>query len=135
VNTNWGSSFHYRRRLLPPDYSDGVSEPRVATNGSPLPNTRLLSKELFNDKTNYSTRNTALYSMFGQFHAHDIARLIQLFGGALECCPINGSSLHPECLPIDDIPKDELSVYHKQDCINFVRTVSCNTCDLGRNYN
>ena len=134
VNTNWGSSFQCRRRLLPPDYSDGVSQPRVATSGSPLPNARLLSKELFNQKTNYS-RYTALKSMFGQILTHDTYSRVIYLGGALDCCPINRSSIHSECFPIDDIPKDELSVYYKQDCIPFGRTMSCNTCDLGKNYN
>lgn len=34
-------------RLLPPDYKDGVSQFRTSSDGSPLPNARVLSTDLF----------------------------------------------------------------------------------------
>ena len=129
-NTDWGATFHCQRRLLPPDYRDGVSQLRVATNGSPLPCPRRLSKQLFSEKV-FDSNLTSLQTMWGQLIAHDTFNRVVKFGGEIDCCSETGSPTHPECLPILDIPRDNLSLTYKQNCINFIRAVTCNTCQLG----
>ena len=131
VKTNWGSSFHCQRRLLPPDYADGVSAPRVASDGSALPNPRLITKVLMPDIKEYDSKRSSMHMSWGQFVAHDILKTPQYWGFAMNCCPVDKSSLHEECIPIDDIPRDELAKAYNQSCINFVRSIACNTCSLG----
>ena len=132
LKTNWGSSFRCNRRLLPPDYADGVSQPRVAGNGQPLPNPRLLTKSLMPDMKNFDPILSSLHMSWGQFVVHDVIKTLQYFGLALDCCPQNRSFIHEECLTIDNIPTDELSIAYKQNCIGVVRSIACNTCSLGR---
>ena len=42
----WGRANTCHRRLLPPDYADGIEVPRVAHDSSELPNPRSLSTNL-----------------------------------------------------------------------------------------
>lgn len=45
-NPSWGQSMTQFNRLLPPEYSDGISEFRVSVNGQPLPPPRIISLEV-----------------------------------------------------------------------------------------
>lgn len=68
----WGKSNTCFARLLPPDYSDGHSAPRISVTGSPLPNPRILSAIVHRD-FNYPATYTHFVMQYGQFFAHDIA--------------------------------------------------------------
>ena len=132
VNTNWGATSHCQRRLLPPDYSDGVNKLRLATDGSPLPCPRRLSKFLFKcPEKVLDSKYTSLQTMWGQLIAHDTFNRVVNFGGELDCCSNDSSLTHSECLPILGIPRDNLSIAYKQNCINFMRALTCNSCKLG----
>ncbi|KAI1303180.1 Peroxidase skpo-1 [Halotydeus destructor] len=71
-NPHWGKAMGCFSRLLPPDYADGLSAPRVSVTGAPLPNPRILSAVLHRD-LNYPATYTHLTMQYGQFFAHDIA--------------------------------------------------------------
>ena len=71
-NPNWGKAAGCFSRLLPPDYADGLSAPRLSVTGAPLPNPRILSAVLHRD-LNYPATYTHFAMQYGQFFAHDIA--------------------------------------------------------------
>lgn len=68
----WGKANTCFARLLPPDYSDGQSAPRISVTGHPLPNPRILSAIVHRD-FNYPATYTHFVMQYGQFFAHDIA--------------------------------------------------------------
>ncbi len=43
---HWGAAMHGHHRFLAPDYADGISAPRAAKNGYPLPSARLVRIKL-----------------------------------------------------------------------------------------
>ncbi|CAG2168133.1 unnamed protein product, partial [Oppiella nova] len=131
-NTNWGSSFHCHRRLLPPDFADGINIPRAGTQGQVLPSPRLLTEFIMPDIPVPDKKRTGMNMMWGQFMVHDSFRTIQNLGLAINCCLIPNVTVHPECAPITNFPQDEATqAFNKQQCINTVRSASCNTCSLG----
>lgn len=69
---SWGKANTCFARLLPPDYSDGQSAPRISVTGHPLPNPRILSAIVHRD-FNYPATYTHFVMQYGQFFAHDIA--------------------------------------------------------------
>ena len=71
-NPQWGKAAGCFSRLLPPDYADGLSAPRVSVTGAPLPNPRILSAVMHRD-LNYPATYTHFTMQYGQFFAHDIA--------------------------------------------------------------
>ncbi|XP_054158735.1 peroxidase-like [Oppia nitens] len=135
MHANWGSNFHCHRRLLPPDYADGIQAPRRAIDGKELPNPRLLTNILMPDLPLDDPKRTSMHMIWGQFVVHDTFKTIQSLGLAINCCNPRGGGgsrrPHPECFPIDNIPTDKLTARFNQRCINFVRSASCNTCHLG----
>ena len=127
---SWGRSFSCHRRLLPPDYADGVSAPRIAYDGGKLPNARELSVMLFPDIHVMSHKLTSMTMAFGQFIVHDIARTLPT-SNDIRCCP-KKEARHPECFAIEILDHDDdLVKKFNQTCMNFVRTVTCNPCSLG----
>ncbi|KAH7644884.1 salivary peroxidase/catechol oxidase [Dermatophagoides farinae] len=129
---NWGSSFHCHRRLLPPDYSDGINQPRVSITGAPLPSPRLITQFLLPDILVPDPNLSGMNMAWGQFMVHDNFRTIQNLGLAINCCLIPNATVHPECVPITNFPQDEATAsFNNQQCINTVRSIACNTCSLG----
>jgi peroxidase len=133
-NANWGSSFHCHRRLLPPDYQDGIVRPRASLDGSPLPSPRLITELLMPDLELYDPKRTAMNMIWGQFLVHDVFRTIQYLGLAIDCCRSPNRFVHPECIPITNFPPDRATTMFNQRCINTVRSTACNTCSLGKAY-
>uniref|UniRef100_A0A2M4B5B3 Putative peroxidase n=1 Tax=Anopheles triannulatus TaxID=58253 RepID=A0A2M4B5B3_9DIPT len=72
-NPTWGSANTRFNRLIPPKYNDGISSPRLAQDGSELPNPRLLSVEVFGEGQQNSPLFTLANMQFGQIVAHDMA--------------------------------------------------------------
>lgn len=132
IHTNWGSRVNCQRRLLPPDYADGVSQLRVAADGSPLPNPRFMSTSVLYDEAVKDLKLTSLHMIWGQFIAHDTYKTPQYFGLALRCCPTSGQSfVHRECAAITDIPREQLSIAFNQTCMSFARSIGCHACSIG----
>ena len=130
---NWGSSFHCHRRLLPPDYSDGINQPRIGSDGAALPSPRLITQFLLPDVSNPSPALTGMNMAWGQFMVHDSFRTIQNLGLAINCCLVPNATVHPECAPITNFPQDQVTAhFNNQQCINTVRSIACNTCSLGK---
>ncbi|KAK8765816.1 hypothetical protein V5799_031572 [Amblyomma americanum] len=71
-NPTWGQAYACERRLLPAAYQDGISEPRAALSGRPLPNARRVSYKMHTAKEAPDRRLTHLTMAFGQFLDHDL---------------------------------------------------------------
>ena len=96
-NPLWGKSLTQFERLLPPEYSDGISELRISINGRPLPPPRAIStgvclfefsfssstiffllkqKKVFEtsgqNDARFSDRWNVMFMQWGQFLDHDI---------------------------------------------------------------
>lgn len=76
-NTWWGKTGTPYKRWMPADYSDQfkLNEPRAATDGSELPNARLLSCALNIDKHDIEPAVSHILMQWGQFVNHDITSL------------------------------------------------------------
>ncbi|XP_054152478.1 peroxidase-like [Oppia nitens] len=125
---NWGSAFHCQRRLLPPDYSNGINGVRVALDGSLLPNERLISTHVGHEFDVYDKRRNSMQMIWGKVIANDVVKTLKYFGNNMTCCP--PAPTHPECgrVVIDD---DKYSVHLKTSCMSVTRSLACNTCRLG----
>ncbi|CAG2169339.1 unnamed protein product, partial [Oppiella nova] len=128
-NTRWGKSFECVARLLDPEYADGVSVPRVARSGRPLPNPRILSVTI-HPQEDFSANFTHMLMQFGQFLDHDISLspVTQLRSGGIQCCP---RPTHPDCFEIPILPNDGFFNRMGKRCINFVRSIPCESCRTG----
>lgn len=103
-NPNWGKSLTTFSRLLPAQYEDGISAPRVTgVTGTPLPNPRTISTTIHPDISNLHTRYSLMVMQFAQFVDHDLT-LTPIHKGFHEsipsCRPCNSrQTVHPECNP------------------------------------
>ncbi|XP_077547847.1 peroxidase-like [Haemaphysalis longicornis] len=132
-NPDWGKAYACEKRLLDPDYADGVSTLRVAKDGSPLPSARLVSYKVHPEKFKPDKRLTHLSMAFGQFIDHDIA-----FSPPNTLPPLetflgveNGFSNGTEKLDIE-VPEDD-PFYSKfgRTSLFFERSLPCSHCELG----
>ncbi|KFM73005.1 Peroxidase, partial [Stegodyphus mimosarum] len=126
---DWGMALTSFRRLVKPEYADGVSLPRMSASGDELPNARYLSNELYTHHSRPRCNCTVLTLYFGLFIDHDIIRITSKTGHngeSISCCSPevieNPSLLHPECMAIG-VPEDDpfygpLGV----KCLDFVRS-------------
>lgn len=136
-NSHWGAAMSPFRRLLPPAYADGVSDPRVSVTGEELPTPRAISSAAHRDLGLHDHAVTILLPSWGQMVDHDIARGVDTIdpktGEEPKCCDVAPNKRHPACLPID-IPKDDpfFSLFRRQ-CLEFVRTATAlkDNCRLG----
>ncbi|KAI2807789.1 hypothetical protein BLOT_005728 [Blomia tropicalis] len=117
-------------RLLPADYADGIGKPRIAFDGTELPNPRLISLSIAPDNQNGNNQYTLLMMQFGQFVDHDLTRTpltTTLKGRSISCCDNvvqrNPERFkHPACHEIEIPVQDAFYRSKKQTCINFVRS-------------
>ena len=67
---------------------------------------------------------------FGQFLDHDISLspVTQLRRGGIQCCP---RPTHPDCFEIPIPPFDSFFARMGKRCINFVRSMPCESCKTG----
>lgn len=128
-NPRWGKSFECIIRLLDPDYSDGISRPRVAKSGAELPNSRMLSGSIHQPE-DVNGNFTHMLMQWGQFLDHDISLspVNKLRTGGIQCCSRRS---HPDCFPIEIAPNDPVYGRENKRCLNFVRSVACQSCRFG----
>ncbi|XP_037820579.1 uncharacterized protein LOC119609748 [Lucilia sericata] len=103
-NPNWGKSLTTFSRLLPAQYDDGISKPRLlAVTGAPLPNPRTISTVIHPDISNLHTRYSLMVMQYAQFLDHDLT-LTPIHKGFHESIPScrrcdSKQTVHPECNP------------------------------------
>lgn len=110
-------------------FSIGISSPRRARSGQPLPNPRVLSQTI-HPQEDVGANFSHLLMQFGQFLDHDISLspVTQLRVGGIQCCP---RPTHPDCFEISVPRNDPFFSRMGKSCINFVRSVPCESCKTG----
>ena len=68
----WGSAYIPFRRALNPDYCDGISSPRCATDGTELASAREISITVHRPSYYTDPHFSVMLAVFGQFLDHDI---------------------------------------------------------------
>ncbi|CRK94120.1 CLUMA_CG007643, isoform A [Clunio marinus] len=132
-NPSLGQSLTVFARLLPSVYEDGVKRPRAtASNGSPLPNPRVVSTLIHPDISNLHTRYSLMTMQFAQFLDHDLT-MTPIHKGFHESIPSCRScdsprTVHQECLPFPIPPRDhfypEVNVTSGERlCFPFMRSL------------
>ncbi|XP_076323088.1 salivary peroxidase/catechol oxidase-like isoform X2 [Tachypleus tridentatus] len=129
-NPTWGKSFTAFIRLLRPEYADGLNEPRIASDGSPLPSPRDVSVAGSPDMNVPHRRFTLLIMQFAQFLDHDLT-LVGLTkasdGSGIVCCKeqiIKNTRLrHPACFEIAISKNDPFFSRFGETCMEFVRSL------------
>lgn len=110
-NPSLGQSLTTFARLLPPQYEDGVSRPRISSvTGVPLPNPRAISTLIHPDISNLHTRYSLMIMQYAQFLDHDLT-MTPIHKGFHESIPNCRScdsprTVHPECNPFPVPPRD-----------------------------
>ncbi|XP_078665745.1 myeloperoxidase-like isoform X2 [Branchiostoma floridae x Branchiostoma belcheri] len=126
----WGSSEEPFRRLLEPEYGDGLMIPRkTGRDGAPLPSARLVSTTMHEDLRKSSPVNTHMVMQFGQFLDHDIT-LTPNFQEEGLVCTCDSEDEH--CFNIN-IPSNDPD-FSGRPCLQFARSLSGPNegCHLGR---
>ncbi|XP_035787997.1 peroxidase-like isoform X2 [Anopheles albimanus] len=128
-NPTWGSTNTKFNRLIPARYNDGISSPRLAQDGSELPNPRLLSVEVFGEGQQNSPQFTLANMQFGQIVAHDMA-LTRGVRDPVTCCANGRLQPNPgaRCFAIRVAEDDPVFSERNIECLNMIRTTT--TCDL-----
>ncbi|XP_072402759.1 salivary peroxidase/catechol oxidase isoform X2 [Diabrotica undecimpunctata] len=128
----YGVAFRRFRRMLPPDYADGISKPRISKSGRPLPSSRTVSlivhRPFYRDDPKFSV----MLAVWGQFLDHDITATAlsqKANGSTISCCDYNVFT-SPECFPVQLDEEDPFREYNVS-CIEFVRSAPAPTCCLG----
>ncbi|KAH7973794.1 hypothetical protein HPB49_005305 [Dermacentor silvarum] len=140
-NPGWGRAGSCMTRLLTPAYSDGVGKPRVAADGSALPNARKISYTVHPDVNNPATDITHMVMQFGQFIDHDLAlapqepdpqEIVNLGNpsNVIDCCSPSTINM-AECFSIAIPADDPFFAAFGKTCMNMPRSAPCTRCTLG----
>ncbi|CAK9808026.1 Peroxidasin homolog [Anthophora quadrimaculata] len=129
-----GSTMTPFKRLLPPNYADGIETPRRAISGAELPSAREVSLKVHKPSPSSNPHFTVMLAVYGQFLDHDItATAISqgINGSSISCCPPSSFITHPECFPVAVSSGDPVFDVAKRTCMNFVRSAPAPQCKLG----
>ncbi|XP_017488317.1 PREDICTED: chorion peroxidase-like, partial [Rhagoletis zephyria] len=135
----WGKSNTQYSRMMPPAYSDGISEFRRSVTGGPLPLARVLSTELTFTSSKLDRNLNVMFMQWGQFLDHDTtlgSSTRATNGQGLLCCNrthLEDPVFHPACRPIIIPRRDPFYSRFNRRCNNFVRNAvgMKNNCNLG----
>ncbi|XP_046386027.1 uncharacterized protein LOC124155895 isoform X2 [Ischnura elegans] len=135
-NPRWGNAFTRYLRLLPPDYSDGVSAPRQNSKSQPLPSAREVSLAVHRDEDLPHPHLMAMAAVWGEFILHDVSHTPQMSGfegQPLKCCGVSYGDFHPECFPIRLPETDPVHAPALEKCEDYVRSAAAPRvgCTLG----
>jgi len=132
-NPLWGVAGAQLVRLLPPDYSDGVGEPRGGYKSRLLPNPRWMSQRNHPDNDNPDRRFTHMVMQFGQFLDHDVT--VTPKDETIDCCKIEDDD--PRCFVIPIPPRDRFYswVNYTATCLNMVRSTPICQKSVREQYN
>ncbi|XP_019636850.1 PREDICTED: myeloperoxidase-like, partial [Branchiostoma belcheri] len=129
----WGSSEQPLRRMLEPEYGDGLTTPRSkGRDGAPLPSARLVSTTMHEDLRKSSPVNTHMVMQFGQFLDHDITLTPNFQEQGLRCTCGTNCEQEERCFNIN-IPSVDPD-FAGRPCLPFARSLSGPNegCRLGR---
>ncbi|XP_045481883.1 lactoperoxidase [Harmonia axyridis] len=129
---SFGAAFRPFRRVLPPNYGDGISSPRLSKSGAPLPSARTVSLSVHRPYYRDDNKFSVMLAVWGQFLDHDITATALSKGSngsSISCC-INRTIVHPECFPVL-IEKNDPLMAENVTCMEFVRSAPSPTCCLG----
>nr|XP_014087955.1 chorion peroxidase [Bactrocera oleae] len=132
----YGAAMIPYRRMVAPDYADGISVPRAshASDGTQLPPARKVSLDIHRASYDTDANFTVMLAVFGQFLDHDITAtsLSSLpEGESIDCCALTTSEMHPECYPVPILPDDPYYQRYNVTCLNFVRSAPAPTGHFG----
>lgn len=128
-NPKWGTAYIPFRRGLNPDYCDGISSPRCATDGSELASARQVSMTVHRPSYYTDPHFSVMLAVWGQFLDHDITATASTQGQdgePIECCN-NVEPKHPECFPVPLGEGDPYFDDYNITCMNFVRSAPAPT--------
>lgn len=135
----YGAAFIPYRRMLQPDYNDGISIPRGGysyDNSSQikimdLPPAREVSLRIHRASYDTDSNFTIMLAVFGQFLDHDITATASSTlqeGESLNCCEVNVMQhQHPECFPVSIDVNDPYYSQFNITCMNFLRSAPAPT--------
>ncbi|KAG8328849.1 hypothetical protein J6590_100227 [Homalodisca vitripennis] len=123
---SWGQAGTPFTRLLPANYQDGKSKPRLSVTGRPLPNERHLSTTFFPDRNVPDTVNTLNLMLWGQLIAHDFTHITFSKSGSSSCCTSDNqllptNNLSDSCYPIQIYPTDYFYSQFNITCLSIKR--------------
>ncbi|KAL3854991.1 hypothetical protein ACJMK2_014223 [Sinanodonta woodiana] len=135
----WGMAFRPQRRLLNPEYDDGVSKPRIrsVSGTGNLPNPRTVSNAVHSNKgltTPLDNKISMHVFQWGQFLDHDIIStpvLTGVNGVDLSCCETNPLNVNTDTCATIYVPNGD-GFFADGTCMNVARSVPaldgyCNT--------
>ncbi|XP_054713172.1 peroxidase-like [Uloborus diversus] len=132
-NPTWGKSDICLRRVLPFDYADRISYPRISCTKKPLPNPRVISNVFHREIRPKSDPLTTHFMEWGQMLAHDLT-LNDLFKSPesgytapIDCCS-QGPHISDMCYSFPVPPNDPFYPKFGVSCINQVRSMPCHQC-------
>lgn len=129
-----GAAFQPFRRIIPPAYEDGISQPvgflqTFTLNnpnpfGQPHPSARLISERVIGDLPDVENTATLMLMQWGQFIDHDFAYLIEASVLNPEEEECEGCDPIGECIPIQ-VPQDDpdfgSNTPNRANCLRFER--------------
>ncbi|GBP76895.1 Chorion peroxidase [Eumeta japonica] len=131
----WGVANTPFRRTLPPNYADGIGQPRTGVAG-PLPSARDVSVTVHRSSYAHESTFTVMLAVWGQFLDHDITATALnkgANGSSLSCCDPSQPA-HPECFPVQLDKEDPFYEDYNLTCMEFVRSAPAPTCHFEKNW-
>ncbi|GFU19689.1 peroxidase [Trichonephila clavipes] len=98
-NPSWGSARSAMIRFIPPSYGDGISIPRRAFDGSPLPSPRVVSLVMHHDVSEHDFGICNMIAAWGQMLDHDLTRAAPSLAFQYACAPLVELSRPPTGRP------------------------------------
>ncbi|GAB6023039.1 hypothetical protein CHUAL_007131 [Chamberlinius hualienensis] len=135
---DWGKSFTAFSRMSfgTTAYADGISAPRIAISGKPLPSCRLVTTEILQSRSKAHPHLDILFMAFGQFVDHDLSQTPTKkvnVSGIFRNPPCCGKEeRHPECFPIEISKSDSFYKKFNIECMELVRSIASGECNLGQ---
>ncbi|GJQ68840.1 putative animal haem peroxidase [Trypoxylus dichotomus] len=138
-----GQALTSYKRLLFPDYLDGIQEPRRSVQKRHgLPSPRVISSKIIKHVSKPDLTRNMMVAQWTQFVSHDMAHTVSSkmlhSGENIKCCTTTDRKLsprytHPFCAPIEIPEDDKFYSKHGIKCMSYVRSVSTirNSCTLG----
>ncbi|XP_054268115.1 lactoperoxidase-like [Macrosteles quadrilineatus] len=126
-NPTWGAARTPFRRLVPPEYGDGISSPRVGSDDFPLPPPRHVSARVHKDVSQRHEHGVSfMFVAWGQLVDHDLTLTAETKDPVTrrdpDCC--HGGHVDPNCMPLEVPPHDPFYSHYHQRCLNMLRSVA-----------